>query len=100
MSDIGPGDWVQAVHCAIDESLTVGAIYRVADLDSRSAECRDCGSDGAGGLFIEGKAASPGLYGGFLSWGSYCPCRFRKWPPPADASLLSEDVDTDVKEPV
>ena len=100
MSDIGPGDWVQAVRLAIDGSLTVGAIYRVAGVDFNSSDCSDCGEDGPGGFFIEGKAATLGLYGGFLRWGSYCPCRFRKWPPPADASLLSEDVDTDVKEPV
>ena len=46
------------MRLAIDGSLTVGAIYRVAGVDFNSSDCSDCGEDRPGGFFIEGKVAT------------------------------------------
>ena len=55
--------------------------------------------DGPGGFFIEGSVATPSGYGGFPAGAPFAPAASANGPS-RDASLLSEDMDTDVKEPV
>lgn len=101
MSDIGPGETVQAVREAINGSLTVGALYVVEDVDEPGLYgCIVCGKAIAK-IYITGKARKAWV--GDLSptnWGvGYCPCAFRKWPPPADEALLSEEAPSNDRVP-
>lgn len=94
MSDIGPRDFVQAVVSEEDDlvSVTAGAIYQVHHLCPPEQPCEVCGDNGPG-LILVGQADEGSETGG------WCHCAFRKWPPPADASLICEEIDTPEMEP-
>lgn len=101
MSDIGPGAIVQRLTPRPEFGLAEGALYRVRDL-VRGGNCVTCGLR-AGRISMvllvgrPDRVPSPLTPSGFAG---LCICGFAPWPPPPSEILLSEDVDTDVKEPV
>jgi hypothetical protein len=88
---IGPGTWLERVRVAPDHcpQMRPGSVWCVSDVQDTTAPCLICGGK-VGAVFSNDPAPPYSIRLPHGPWGvGWCPCGFRPYQGPEQASVLT-----------